>query len=174
MSATRQALIGVLVGITTTILIWNWVPGHPNLAGRITWTCDHSRRDMNPACWTFRRVPGAILLLAFGLLVPGCSQRGETLMDASRFSSAPAELKEKWKAAADDASKKNYLGAATNLMDIYAKAQQLTAEQNDALNQAWQRLGNQAFDAANKGDKTATQAVLKMRESRIGDQSGRP
>ena len=93
-------------------------------------------------------------------------------MSTASFSSAAPELREKWKAAAEYAANKNYLGAATNLMDIFSKAQQLTADQMDALSQAWLKLGNQAFEAANRGDKAATEAVLRMKQSGIGERRG--
>jgi hypothetical protein len=95
-------------------------------------------------------------------------------MVPASFDAAPADLKNKWQAAADFAAKDNYLGAATNLIDIFGKSQQLTPEQNETLNQAWLRLGNQAFAAANRGDKMATEAVMKMRDSHIGSRPGRP
>jgi hypothetical protein len=119
------------------------------------------------------RVSAAVVYLALGLLLPGCSKKGEVVLDTASFSTAPPELREKWRIAAEHASNKNYLGAATNLMVIFSKTQQLTAGQNDALNQAWLTLGNQAFNAANRGDKAATEAVLRMRQSGIGEQRGR-
>lgn len=114
----------------------------------------------------------AVVALFLVGIIQGCSKKGDLVLDNSSFDSAPPELKEKWKAAGDYVARKNYLGAATNLIDIFGKKQQLTTEQNDALNQAWMKLGNQAFAAANSGDKAATEAVLKMRESGIGDRRG--
>ena len=58
-------------------------------------------------------------------------------------------------------------------MDLFAKSQTLTPEQNEALKTAWDQLGNRAFAAANAGDKMATEAVLKMRDSGIGARTGR-
>jgi hypothetical protein len=120
----------------------------------------------------FYRV-GAVMLLGCGLLVQGCSKKAGLALDSGSFSSAPPELIEKWKAAAQCASSKDYLGTATNLIEIFGKSQQLTADQNQALNQAWLNLGNLAFEAANKGDKAATEAVLKMKETGIGERRGR-
>jgi hypothetical protein len=93
-------------------------------------------------------------------------------MEATRFESASPDLKSNWKAASDFASQNNYLGAATNLINMFGETQQLTEEQSQALNQAWEQLGNKAFAAANAGDKQATEAVLKMRESKIGTRTG--
>src|SRR5262249_48586465 len=105
-------------------------------------------------------------------LAPACSKKVDIVGNDTSFNSAPAELKEKWKTAAASASNKNYLGAATNLIEIFGQSSQLTAEQNEALNQAWLKLGNQAFAAANAGEKNATEAVLKMKETGIGERRG--
>lgn len=113
-----------------------------------------------------------LVALLLALVLPGCSNRESLTMDVNGFNSAPPELKDKWAAAAQYASSRNYLGAATNLIPIFSKSQQLTTDQNDALNQAWMRLGNLAFAAANAGDKGATEAVLKMKETGIGERRG--
>ncbi len=115
----------------------------------------------------------AIIFSSLCVLLPGCSKQSGLSLDNAAFSSAPPEIGQQWKAAAEQASRRNYVGVATNLMEIFSKSQQLTPQQNEALNQAWVKLGNQAFAAANKGDKSATEAVLKMRESGIGDQRAR-
>ncbi len=118
------------------------------------------------------RVLVALFLVFLPLVLPGCSKKESLNMDVNSFNSAPPELKDKWAAAAQYASSRNYLGAATNLIPIFSKSQQLTTDQNDALNQAWLRLGNLAFTAANAGDKGATEAVLKMKETGLGDRRG--
>ena len=111
----------------------------------------------------------AIIGFALGLTVAGCSKKNDPVkMPADRFDTASPKLKNKWNAAAGYASRNNYLGAATNLMAIFSETQQLTAVQNDALNEAWEQLGNKAFAAANAGDKLATEAVEKMRDSKLG------
>ena len=115
-----------------------------------------------------------LLPMALGLVFCACSKKGDAVaMAPTSFDSAPVDLKNKWQAAAEFAAKNNYLGAATNLMDIFSQTQRLTPEQNDALSQAWQQLGNKAFAAANRGDKMATEAVLKMRDAQIGGRPGR-
>jgi hypothetical protein len=118
------------------------------------------------------RVVTAVILLLFGVVFPACSKKESLALDTASFNSAPPDLREKWQAAAQYASGNNYLGAATNLIDIFSKSQQLTPEQNDALNQAWMKLGNLAFAAANAGDKGATEAVLKMKDTGIGEKRG--
>jgi hypothetical protein len=114
-----------------------------------------------PSC---RRLAFGILL---GLSLIGCSKKSETAaISLTSFETASPELKSKWKAGAEFAAQNNYLGAATNLAELFGAAQQLTPEQNAALTQAWEQLGNKAFEAANAGDRTATEAVLKMRDSK--------
>jgi hypothetical protein len=93
-------------------------------------------------------------------------------MSSTSFDSAPAELKQRWKLAGDYAGKGNYLGAVTNLIVVLGNSQQLTPEQNAALNEAWMNIGNQAFQAGEKGDKMAVQAVLEMRDSGFGKGRG--
>jgi hypothetical protein len=46
-------------------------------------------------------------------------------MEATRFESASPDLKSNWKAASDFASQNNYLGAATNLINMFGETQQL-------------------------------------------------
>jgi len=114
---------------------------------------------------SWRRLAFAILL---GLSLVGCSKKSEPVaLSLTSFETASPELKSKWKAGAEFAAQNNYLGAATNLAELFGAAQQLTAEQNEALTQAWEQLGNKAFAAANAGDKAATEAVLKMRDSKV-------
>jgi len=114
---------------------------------------------------------GCFLLLC--ALMPGCSKKGGVAIDNSIFNSAPPALKEKWDAAAHCAGSKDYLGTATNLIDIFGKTQELSPAQVEALNDAWVKLGNEAFAAANYGDKNATDAVLKMKETGIGERRSR-
>jgi hypothetical protein len=127
---------------------------------------------MNALPLSGNRVLVALFLLFLGLVLPACSKKESLAMDVASFNSAPPELKEKWTAAAQYGSSQNYLGAATNLIAIFNKSQQLTTDQNDALNQAWMKLGNLAFAAANAGDKGATEAVLKMKATGIGERRG--
>jgi hypothetical protein len=115
----------------------------------------------------------AMLLFAVAILFPACSEKVEPArLDMASFNSAPAEIKESWKAAAGWASKRNYLGAVTNMLVVFSNSQKLTPEQNADLNRAWQELGNKAFEAGNKGDKTSVEAFLKMRDSGFGREPG--
>src|SRR6478736_6184204 len=93
-------------------------------------------------------------LLIFSFVFQGCSKReAPVTISASLFDSASPELKQQWKAAADCANGKDYLGAATNLLTVFDNSKSLTPEQTIALNEAWLELGNKAFQAAENGDK---------------------
>jgi hypothetical protein len=127
---------------------------------------------MKMLCLFNRRVCSTFLFVVLSLALPGCSKKNTVVLDDSIFSSASSDLRENWKAAANFLSKENYLGAATNLLALFGKKQQLSAAQNEAVSQALEKLGNQAFEAANKGDKGATEAVLKMKAAGVGDRRG--
>jgi hypothetical protein len=128
---------------------------------------------MNLSIAGLRSLSVASLVAVLVGVLPGCSKKSEPVaMNAGAFDSAPPELRAEWKAASEFAAKNNYMGTATNLMDLLDKAQQLSPEQGQALETAWQQLGNKAFAAANAGDKMATDAVLKMRDSKFGGRRG--
>jgi hypothetical protein len=93
-------------------------------------------------------------------------------MSSGVFDSASTELKAKWQAASDQAAKGDYLGVVSNLTMIFQQAQALTPEQKDALQQAWLDVGNQAFKAANNGDKKALEAVQQIQASPYGKVAG--
>ncbi len=125
---------------------------------------------MKPHFLTSYRLRVSCLLFGLGLVLSGCSKQGgkPVVMGSTAFDSAPPELQQKWKAAGEYAAKRNYLGAVTNLIVVFGNSQQLTPEQNAALTEAWSNIGNQAFEAGEKGDKMAVQAVLEMRNSGFG------
>jgi len=93
-------------------------------------------------------------------------------MSSASFDSAPAELKQRWKDAGNYVGKGDYLGAVTNLVFILGSSQQLSPEQANAVNEAWLAIGNKAYQAGEKGDKNAVQAVLEMRNSGFGKSRG--
>ena len=128
---------------------------------------------MNLSSLFLRRLVILLALSWLGAAAMGCGKKSTPpLIKADSFASAPADVRNEWKTAADCVAANDFMGAVTNLADIFGKAAQLTPEQNEALNQAWQDLGNRAFAVANQGDKTATEAVLKMRDLKLGDQTG--
>ena len=128
---------------------------------------------MKMSCLLPSRLPWSCLLLGLGLVLSGCSKGSKpSVMSSTSFDAAPAELKQRWKVAGDYAGKGNYLAAVTNLIFILNASQQLTPDQSTALSEAWTQIGNQAFQAGEKGDKNAVQAVLEMRNSGFGKSRG--
>lgn len=118
-------------------------------------------------CLTFQTILLALVLAA-------CSKKTESVtMNTAAFDSAPAAIKESWNAAAAYATKKNYLGAATNLISILDNAQQLSAEQKEVLQKTWTELGQQAYTVAETGDKAAIEAIQAIRNSKYGRPEGR-
>jgi hypothetical protein len=122
-----------------------------------------------------RLVIGLVFTLCcVAVLCAACSKQGASLtaMSSSSFDSAPAQVREKWQKASESVSRKDFLGSATNLMILFSQADTLTAEQRQALQLAWVQVGNQAFKAAENGDKMALQAVQRMNASPYGKSPG--
>jgi hypothetical protein len=53
--------------------------------------------------------------------------------------------------------------AATNLVSLQSKTASLSTQQADALTKAMDEFSQEAFDAANKGNADATEAVKMLR-----------
>jgi len=56
-----------------------------------------------------------------------------------------------------------FADAATNFTTLQSKSTSLSPQQADALTKAVEEFGLEAFEAANKGDAGATEAVKLMR-----------
>jgi len=57
----------------------------------------------------------------------------------------------------------HYAEAATNFVALQTKAGSLSTQQAEALTRAVDEFGQEAFEAANKGDAGATEAVKAFR-----------
>jgi TRAP-type C4-dicarboxylate transport system substrate-binding protein len=120
----------------------------------------------------FCRWAWPVILLA--VVVTACSKKPETVtMNTAAFDSAPATIKQKWNAAGESMAKKNYLGAATNLISVLDGAKELSAEQKDVLQKTWAELGEKTYAAAETGDKAAIEAIQTIRNSKYGRPEGR-
>lgn len=67
--------------------------------------------------------------------------------------------------------KGRYPEAATNFISLRDKSANLSPQQNEELTKVMDEFGQEAFVAADKGDKDATQAVLALR-SAVGRRTG--
>lgn len=56
-----------------------------------------------------------------------------------------------------------YADAATNFVSLQGRSGSLSSEQSNALSRAIEEFGQEAFEAANKGDAGATEAVKALR-----------
>lgn len=122
----------------------------------------------------FRWLSVVLVVSSAVLALAGCSKSSSrpAAMSSPVFDSAPAGVKEHWQSAGNLAAKGDYPGAVSNLTAIFEQSQSLTTEQKDALQQAWLDIGNQAFKAANDGNKKALEAVQQMRASPYGKVQG--
>jgi hypothetical protein len=103
------------------------------------------------------------ILLAIALL-SGCSKGGPSKnVSLSAFESAPADIKQSWNDAMAAWKNHRFAQAATNFVSLQSKSTSLSAQQADALTKAVDEFGQEAFEAANKGDAGATEAVKALR-----------
>lgn len=103
-----------------------------------------------------------ILFAAFFLF--GCSNTGpSTDISSSAFDSAPADIKQSWNEGVAAWKSHRYAQAATNFSSLQSKTAKLSSQQADALTKAVDEFGQEAFEAANKGDAGATEAVKLLR-----------
>src|SRR2546430_2306702 len=105
--------------------------------------------------------------LAIALVVlPGCSKGGPSKsISSSAFDSAPADIKQCWNDGIAGWKNRHYAEAATNFVSLQSKAGTLSTQQAEALTKAVDEFGQEAFEAANKGDAGATEAVKALRGS---------
>ena len=109
----------------------------------------------------------ASLLIVVALLVlSGCSKGGPSKnISSSAFDSAPADVKQSWNDGIAAWKNHRFGEAATNFMSLQSTGASLTPQQTDALTKAVEEFGQEAFEAANKGDVAATEAVKALRGS---------
>ena len=107
-----------------------------------------------------------ITILIAALLFMGCSRGGPSkAVSSSAFDSAPADLKQSWNDGLAAWKNHHYAEAATNFVSLQSKAGSISAQQAEALTKAVDEFGQEAFQAANKGDAGATDAVKALRGS---------
>jgi len=106
-------------------------------------------------------------LLVVGLMVvAGCGQGTTTpkvAKDSKAFDTAAAELKDQWSTILSAASTNDYTTAILTCRKLTGDPA-LTAEQRAAINATLAAESNKMFDAAQKGDTAAQQAVADVRK----------
>lgn len=111
-----------------------------------------------------------IIAIAIGVTAGGCSKSGPSNISSSVFDSAPAEFKQLWNDSMAAWKKHQYPQAATNFVSLQSKSASLSTQQTEELNKAVDEFGQEVFNAANKGDAAATEAVKALRTA--GRRSG--
>jgi len=105
-----------------------------------------------------------ILLLLAAMVFVGCSKGGPSRdISSSAFDWAPADVRQSWNDGLAGWKNHHYAEAATNFVVLQTKAGNLSTQQADALKKAVDEFGQEAFEAANKGDAGATEAVKALR-----------
>lgn len=113
------------------------------------------------SCSRFAAIPALIAIF----MLCGCSRRGPSNnISSSAFDSAPADIKQLWSEGMNAWKSRHYPEAAKNFVSLGAKAG-LSPQQADELAKARDEFGQEAFTAADKGDKAATEAIMILREA---------
>lgn len=100
------------------------------------------------------------------LILVGCSKDGPSRdISSSAFDSAPADVKQSWNDGVSAWKEHHYTQAATNFTSLQSKSGSLSHQQSDALTKAVDQFGQEAFEAANKNNADATEAVKALRGS---------
>ncbi len=114
------------------------------------------------SCSRFAAIP---VLMAI-IMLCGCSRRGPSNnISSTAFDSAPPDIKQLWTGGMDAWKSHRYPEAAKNFASLRAKAGGLSSQQADELAKATDEFGQEAFTAADKGDKAATEAVIILRNA---------
>jgi hypothetical protein len=112
-----------------------------------------------------RDFPGAFIsILLAAMVLIGCSKGGPSkAVSSSAFDSAPADVKQSWNDGLAAWKSRRYAEAATNFVSLQSKVASLSTQQAEALTKAVDEFGQEAFEAANKGDAGATDGVKALR-----------
>jgi hypothetical protein len=103
------------------------------------------------------------MLLAVAFLF-ACSKGGPGKnISSSAFDSAPADVKQLWSDSITAWKDHRFAQAATNFVSLQSRTGNLSTQQTDVLTKAVDEFGQAAFEAANKGDAGATEAVKILR-----------
>jgi hypothetical protein len=112
-----------------------------------------------------------LLAVAF---VSACSKSGPSKnISSSAFDAAPADIKQSWNDGMAAWKNHHYPEAATNFVSLQAKTASLSPQQTNELGKAVDEFGQEAFEAANKGDAGATEAVKALRGTGRRSAAGR-
>jgi hypothetical protein len=106
-------------------------------------------------------------IVLLGLLLAGCggSPQSVATRGAKAFQSAPPETKAAWDAAIAAIKTNGYTSASLALQQLMTQPG-LTPQQTRAAQETGTALSDQMYEAANKGDANAKQAIDELRKLR--------
>jgi len=107
-----------------------------------------------------------LTVLAAPLLVGGCGQKAGPALsagDRQAFDKAPPEVKQVWDRALQADRTNGYVYAQRLLYGL--SRQQLPPEQKDAVSNATAAVSKRMYDAAEKGDAAALDAIRELRRN---------
>jgi hypothetical protein len=107
----------------------------------------------------------SLVLLAGSLAGCGGSAQSRMSRYEKAFNTAPQELKAQWDIALNAVKSKDYAVAVGTLNQI-AVITNLAPEQAVAVREVSTAVSDEMYDAANKGDPKAKQAIEDLRKSR--------
>ena len=113
------------------------------------------------------RMARPVKLLALAVLViAGCGRDPAALgaHNSKLFESAEAPIKSEWQTAMAAVNTNGYVTAVVTLQKL--QQMKLTPQQLDAVNQTVTAVSDQMYQAANKGDARAKQALEELRTLR--------
>jgi hypothetical protein len=114
------------------------------------------------ACKGFSPTLFAVLLAI--TFLTACTKGGPSKnVSSTAFDLAPADVKQSWNDGITAWKNHHFAEAATNFTSLQSKSATLSPEQTGALTKAVEEFGQAAFEAADKGDAGATEAVKLMR-----------
>ena len=105
-------------------------------------------------------------LSLLGLALVGCTKNAASIgaSDDPAFRSADPELKAGWETALAAAKTNGYATAILTLKRLQTRTN-LTPEQAKAIGETATAVRDQMYDAANKGDANAVNAIKELRQA---------
>lgn len=111
--------------------------------------------------------------VAFAVIV-GCSKpQISNLANDKAFANAAPELQADWRRGSECFRQRDYVRSVSNYALLFGHLPELSTEQSNSLLNVWMELGNKVYQAADKGDREALQAVFMIRDSGFAKPDGR-
>ncbi len=108
-----------------------------------------------------------LALVALIPLVAGCGKQQASTTIGSKedkaFATAPAEIKSAWDKGRAAMGSNDFIGATLTMQKLRAQAG-LSGDQRAAIDQAMVAVSDAMYDAANRGDAKAIEAINKLRD----------